>query len=233
MFGYEEHMERQLSPFQKPHVDIRQLMTAEELEGRLGGRITKERIDAWSEAEIIPHFELEGERLYLWDETRIAINNNLLVRREANPVRVLSVKHALPGELPPPPDAISRFAQHLVRIHVSSIGEAKWTGIYFLCLEGVVVYVGQTKNRLSYRVPQHCSSKVFDSAFCVRLDPLDLDYVETELIRELKPIYNTHGEAEELKFPRAYSKPTEAGVQLLDSGLNHNDSRDDLASHRA
>lgn len=213
--------------------NIAYLMTTEELEGRFGGRISASRIEAWAEAEIIPHYELEGEKLFDWEETRRAINTNLLVRREANPVRVLSVKHCLPSEHVPPPTVLSRFSQNLVRLHLTSLGEAKWSGIYFLCLNGEVVYVGQTEGRISRRVPQHCDTKVFDSAFCIRLDPLDLDYVEAELIKELQPVYNIHGAHARLYLPCGDPVGTESGRKALAGCAKNDDGGDDFAPDTA
>jgi hypothetical protein len=216
----------------KANLNVAFLMTADEVEGRLGGRVSATRIEAWADSLVIPHYELEGEKLFDWEETRIAIYNNLLVRREANPVRVLAVKHCLPGEQAPPPDVLSRFSQHLVRLHLSSLCEAKWPGIYFLCLDGKVVYVGQTAKMIATRVPQHCSSKLFDSAFCVRLDPLDLNYVESELINELKPLYNTHGRDASLYAPKNNILITENGQKLL-GAVDNDHCGDDLTAEAA
>jgi hypothetical protein len=64
--------------------------------------------------------------------------------------------------------------------------------IYFLYMEGEIVYIGQSMKGLS-RVLQHLeSSKVFDEYSYVRFDEnVDLNSLESNLIVHFKPIYNT------------------------------------------
>ena len=63
-------------------------------------------------------------------------------------------------------------------------------GVYFLCHENKVVYVGQSTNP-SARIAQHQADKVFDRVFLIPTN--DLDTVEYEYIRKLRPKYNiTH-----------------------------------------
>lgn len=197
-------------------IDLRGLITSEEIEGRLGGLVSKERIDTWADIGVLPHYLLEDDRLFLWDEVQSAINKNLLIRREANPVRVLPLAYALPAQAAPVPDEISRFSQHLVRMPIASLESVKWPGIYFLCHNGKVVYVGQTGRTVARRVHHHCESKVFDSAFCIRLDPLDLNYVESELIKALMPTYNLLRDGVPC-LPKSNCPPTEYGKELLAS----------------
>lgn len=60
--------------------------------------------------------------------------------------------------------------------------------VYFLCLSGKIVYVGQTVNLLQ-RVRSH-GDKVFDSVFFVSVEKDQLLKTEAKYIRQLKPPYN-------------------------------------------
>lgn len=63
-------------------------------------------------------------------------------------------------------------------------------GVYFLCQNNKVVYVGQSTNP-SVRIVQHQADKKFDRVFLIPTN--DLDNVEYEYIKKLKPKYNiTH-----------------------------------------
>jgi hypothetical protein len=71
---------------------------------------------------------------------------------------------------------------------------APWTtGIYFLLDEGVIVYVGQSRD-VQRRVDQHGTSKAipFDRAMWMRLPTNELDAFESALICLLRPRHNVH-----------------------------------------
>lgn len=61
--------------------------------------------------------------------------------------------------------------------------------IYFLCLEGDVVYVGQAENVHS-RLVEHKKNKLFDDVFYIRVGAHRMDKVEKSLIAFLQPKYN-------------------------------------------
>jgi len=68
-------------------------------------------------------------------------------------------------------------------------------GIYFLCREGEVVYVGQSID-IHPRVRNHAkgnscaSAKQFDSVFWIAAEEKDLDWLETFWIDKLQPPLN-------------------------------------------
>lgn len=70
-------------------------------------------------------------------------------------------------------------------------------GVYFLCHEGEVVYVGQSNSPAS-RIATHITeaTKVFDRVYLLPAPKSDLLQVESAMIRLLKPKYNgtKHGE---------------------------------------
>jgi hypothetical protein len=60
-------------------------------------------------------------------------------------------------------------------------------GVYFLCQENQVVYVGQSMNP-SARIAQHQADKQFNRVFMIPTN--NLDAVETMYIKKFKPKYN-------------------------------------------
>lgn len=83
------------------------------------------------------------------------------------------------------PRSIAGIADKLVKFDLMNDVSC----IYFLCQGDEVVYVGQSTN-LAARLPQHRIDKVFDRVFylIVRLD--DLDRIEREYIRAIRPRYD-------------------------------------------
>jgi len=63
------------------------------------------------------------------------------------------------------------------------------SGVYFLCLNNEIVYIGQSVN-VSSRIAQHFEAKEFDSVFYIPVPPCDLDRFETALIKYYQPILN-------------------------------------------
>jgi hypothetical protein len=63
------------------------------------------------------------------------------------------------------------------------------TGIYFLCREGALLYVGQSVNATT-RVAEHYRRYEFDSVFFLPWPADDLNRIEGALIRALRPALN-------------------------------------------
>ena len=76
-------------------------------------------------------------------------------------------------------------------IHIPDLASLGKTGIYFLMLEGVVVYVGQAKN-IRKRIAAHIADgvKQFDAIACVYAQPKNLKELEDGYIEKLLPRYN-------------------------------------------
>lgn len=63
--------------------------------------------------------------------------------------------------------------------------------VYFLILEGMVVYVGQTITPPIKRIASHIgTTKKFDSYSFFEVGSMDLSKIESMLISKYKPIYN-------------------------------------------
>jgi hypothetical protein len=65
----------------------------------------------------------------------------------------------------------------------------KMSGVYFLCRDGALLYVGQSVDVIT-RFGQHRRHFDFDTALFMPCAPEDLDRVESEFIRELRPPMN-------------------------------------------
>jgi hypothetical protein len=63
------------------------------------------------------------------------------------------------------------------------------SGVYFLLLEGVVVYVGQSVT-VDARIIAHVSAKEFDQAWWTPCDPTKLDETEQRYIDLFRPTLN-------------------------------------------
>jgi|GEM_PF-1168707 hypothetical protein len=62
--------------------------------------------------------------------------------------------------------------------------------VYFLCLKGTVVYIGQSVE-LPQRIATHKKQKIFDSVYFVAVPKAMLDKVERHYIQTLKPRLNS------------------------------------------
>lgn len=169
------------------------LLTAAKLSEYLEGRgiiVTSERITALAEALLIPHYRVDGGvPVFSVSESRKWIAKNLSTRVDGAaslPVsyRILEVKGTPFSEVPV---SISQLAGRLVAMSTFS-----FSGIYFLCSENEVVYVGQGVN-VAVRIAAHLGAKVFDRAYALPVPGVELDAVEQAFIRALRPRLNvTH-----------------------------------------
>lgn len=69
------------------------------------------------------------------------------------------------------------------------LGPSAFSGLYFLYLEGVLQYVGQSVNVPS-RVRDHYTSKYFDAAYFLPLPAAELDANERYWVGVLRPVLN-------------------------------------------
>jgi hypothetical protein len=98
------------------------------------------------------------------------------------------------------PIELRAIANLLIPMPLESIENVSMSGVYFLASQGRLVYVGQSINVMS-RIGAHFGAKTFDFAFFVRVPPSDLDFVEGEFIRTLKPKYNFSSDGKRLIAP--------------------------------
>jgi hypothetical protein len=174
-------------------LNIDNLLTAEDLAKGLKNRITVERIEELAESELIPHIRFEGKRLFHLPTAKKWIGENLTVEIPGAPLgtKLLTVNIMLTNEPMKhiPPLAIRPLSRHLVPIAAFSHESPAVSGVYFLCHNDEVVYIGQSVNVFS-RVGSHAGQKTFSYAFFVPVAKSDLTFVELSLIQALKPKYN-------------------------------------------
>lgn len=70
-----------------------------------------------------------------------------------------------------------------------SIGRPPYALVYFLLLDGEVVYVGQTVMGTG-RIGAHTEDKYFDDVYAIRCNPTELDELEDYYIWKYMPKYN-------------------------------------------
>ncbi len=172
---------------------ITDLLTAEEMSARIKSVISPERLIELARSDIAPHYIVDGQIMFGASETKEWINHNLVTRVKGRHIgdgicRVVNVVDTV-GENSVPPVSLRAIAGFLIPMGLESIETLPFSGVYFLCHRGDVVYVGQSVNVMS-RVGQHFGSKTFDSVFFARVPEGDLDFVEGTFIRTLSPKYN-------------------------------------------
>lgn len=148
--------------------------------------LDENRLRELTDAGYAPHWRIDGgEPLYRLTDLRAWGARNLAACCAGRPLPVQLSINVLPLPCNNAPEPI-RDIPRLVELPI-----AAQPGIYFLCREGKVVYVGQSVSPLS-RIGTHGLErrKDYDHAFMVPVPSSSLDAVERALIRWLKPQYN-------------------------------------------
>ena len=197
--------------------EINGLLTANEMSAKLNGVLSAERILELVESKIMPHYLVGEQVLFGISETKQWLNRNYCVKIPGKELgdSICSIVNVVEpvGEKAVPPLSLRAIAGWLIPMGLESVKTAPFSGVYFLCHEGEVVYVGQSGNLLS-RVGQHFGDKTFSSVFFVRIPKSDLDYVEGNFIKLLKPKYN-HTKLGRLVGPSCCVKPGSAESERL------------------
>jgi len=208
--------------------DISSLVSAEVMSEKIQNVVSAERLMELVEARFVPHYELDGKPLFAIGETKAWLREHYLLKIPANPIPAsvsITPIFVRPDAYETPPELLA-IRSFLLPLPIQSIGYAKFAGIYFLCCDGKVVYVGQSQE-VSRRIKNHCDNKEFDWAFCMRVPKTDLDFVEGEFIRALKPKYNI-GQNGALVCPTSKHSST-CGTGIIDmfEGLSDAQRGDD------
>jgi hypothetical protein len=160
---------------------------------KVKGVVSAQRLLELAECGMVPHYLVDEKIMFGPGETKEWLNHNLVVRVPGAHLgdsicRVVNVVEPV-GDKAIPPVSLRAIAGFLIPMGLESVKTVPFSGVYFLCHKGEVVYVGQSINVLS-RVGQHIGHKTFDSVFFVRIPKSDLDFVEGTFIRTLEPKYN-------------------------------------------
>jgi hypothetical protein len=173
--------------------DIVSLLDADGMSEKLKGAVSAGRLLELATSGIIPHYDVDGNVMFGPGETKEWVNHNLVVRRPGKHIGngiVTIIDVTAPSKrFDTIPTELSAIAGMLIPLSIQSAESVGVPGVYFLCHKAKVVYVGQSVNVLQ-RVGAHIGVKTFDAVYFIRVPPSDLDFVEGELIRTLKPKYN-------------------------------------------
>jgi hypothetical protein len=196
------------------------LLTPEDMSERLRGVVSAERLIELAEGGFAPHYTVDGQVMFGCTETKEWVNHNLVVRHQGRHIGdgIITIVNVVSAESESPtvPISLRAMASKLIPISIKSAETVGCPGVYFLCHEGKVVYVGQSVNVFS-RIGAHIGDKAFDSAFFVRVPKSELDYVEGALIRTLEPKYNGRSKNGKLVGPNGYGEPSEECLMLVSS----------------
>jgi hypothetical protein len=185
---------------------IASLKTADEVAAKTKGHVSAERLLELARGDFIPHYEIEGKVLFSLTEALNWLRDNAVIRKEGRqllrPFIELTPLLMIDGqERKEVPFVIKGLAPWLSPMPIQSCMHANFPGIYFLCRDGEVVYVGQSK-QVAKRIGCHLYDKEFDFAFCMRIPESDLDFVEGEIVRHLKPKFNFSKRGLEAPYPK-------------------------------
>ena len=199
--------------------DISSLLTAEEMSDKLKGTVSSERLLELSEAGIAPHYLVDGQVMFGAQETKEWANHNLVVRRAGRHLGggLLTIVNVMPSPSckADVPKTLCGIAGMLIQLPVASAEAVGVPGVYFLCHEESVVYIGQSVNVFG-RVGAHIGDKTFDRIYFVRVPESDLNYVEGCLINQLQPKYNFSKDGR-LVMPISVRAQQEASSQYEES----------------
>jgi hypothetical protein len=73
------------------------------------------------------------------------------------------------------------------------------TGIYFLCRDGALLYVGQPSNVVD-RISEHAKRYEFDTVLFLPWPRVDLNRIEGALIRTLRPPLNAKRDSDKASW---------------------------------
>jgi predicted GIY-YIG superfamily endonuclease len=171
--------------------DIANLLTISQFCAKINGAMKPERILELCQCKMMPYYDVDGEFRLAYSEAKTWLNNNLVVQSKSvklpEVIRVTDiVVKDTPSEIP---NELKDLSKHLQHLPMHSVTYANVSGVYFLCKDNKVVYIGQSVN-VSQRVGNHISCKEFDYVYYVRCPKTELNYLEAKLIEAIKPKYN-------------------------------------------
>lgn len=162
------------------------LKTLTEAASDLG--IPEDRLRALADGGYAPHYRIDGGApQFKTSELKRWAGSNLVERSEGRempaPVRVV-VEAARVQDFRKVPQSIREI------VGLCDItDEILRTGVYFLCRDMALLYVGQSRNAAS-RIGEHYRRYEFDQVLFLPWPADDLDRIEAALIRSLRPPLN-------------------------------------------
>ena len=162
------------------------LKTADEICQGIG--ISAERLIQLADSGYAPHWRIDGGApLFRLGEVKEWLSKNVLERVNGKPLPqpfIVSVSKDRISDYRHVPEQLKQIPG-LVDI----TNETRRSGIYFLCEDNELLYIGQSVNVAS-RISTHHHSGKFNRVIFMAWPPDDLDNVEGALIRTLRPPLN-------------------------------------------
>jgi len=152
------------------------------------------RLLEFAKLGLAPHWLIDGEPFFVQTKLRRWVAASIAVEVEGQPVSIgvaVNVTRAIPEDYAPPKpwDVPSELRHINPLLPVDSLHEMRGSGVYFLCEDDAVTYVGQSVE-VTGRVPQHAGVKDWNCAWYIPIPLADLDRVESAFIYTLKPKHN-------------------------------------------
>lgn len=166
------------------------IKTAKEIAEETG--LKEERILELTQMRLIPHYLIDRTTpIYSLRRTKdwIAANLTEYIEGEQLPLEITLISNGM-YEIETDPANLPISIMDLAGL-VYKVSPEGCPGIYFLCLDRRVVYVGQSKN-IYKRVSDHQTKGryVFDRAYALPVPVRLLNETEGAFIRVLRPPYN-------------------------------------------
>lgn len=166
------------------------LKNSDEMSEAISGGLSSERILELADSGYMPHYRIDsGAPLFKVTEVKAWISENAIVKVSGRSIsEAMRIVVAAPEVIDTPPIAIA---------NISSLQQIpKWgyqPGIYFLCLKGEVVYVGQSITPAG-RISAHRTDKEknFDTVYLLPVPQSELNDVEAAFIHHLLPKQQGH-----------------------------------------
>jgi hypothetical protein len=161
-----------------------ELWSAEDISSAVG--ISKERLVELCQSGYAPHYYLDNKGpLFKKGEIYNWVKTNLLRAKGGSSMYKITVVQDPPANPMSIPRAIAGVGNLLELRMTEAV-----VGVYFLCLEDRVVYVGQSID-VYQRIRQH-KDKKFDRILFLPIPERELDHFERAFILILKPEHNGH-----------------------------------------
>jgi hypothetical protein len=193
------------------------LNTPDQAEAYTG--IKAARLIDLAEAGYAPHWRIDGGPiLFERAPLRRWVRENLMVCRPGMAMPELNILPPVSplsrGDVPPPIGGVGGLV----------VGSMTCPGVYFLCLEIEVIYIGQSQN-VYMRVFQHRLDKSFDRWYWLPVPLAELNEVEERFIRAIRPKLNMQESAAPRSRPYFRGKLIRKAMQNIPENMR---SKNDL-----
>ncbi|WP_137138681.1 GIY-YIG nuclease family protein [Azospirillum brasilense] len=151
--------------------------------------LTADKLIAFADAGYAPHWRIDGgPPLFRSSEVKPWVAQNLL-QKEGGKDLPFSMRIVFVPDKPTHSAVVPVSIQNIENLREISEVWRICPGVYFLCKNGEVVYVGQSVSPAS-RIASHDKNKDFDQVYFLPCPEFELNRVEAAFIRYLRPRLN-------------------------------------------